>query len=80
MAWHGLTDTFLSLKPEGSHLPTFSILSAQEPQPLGERGLYVLQLRGVGIGEQGASVADVRQGRTAVTPGSLPHASGSDLH
>lgn len=50
VAWHGLTDTFPSLKPEGSHLPTHPILSFQEPRTLGERGLYALQLRGVGMG------------------------------
>lgn len=36
------------------------------------------QLRGAGVGGGASPVADARQGRAAVTPGSLPHDGGSD--
>lgn len=49
VAWYGPTDTLPSLKPEGSHLPTYPILSSQKPQTLRGRGLHALQLRGVGM-------------------------------
>lgn len=77
--WYGPTDTLSFLNPEGSHLPTHPTLSFLEPQTLRGRGLHGLQLRGTGMRAQGASVVDARQGRTAVTPGSLLHASDSDL-